>query len=142
MIDEIRTGLSYYVMTLFEAVAKVYEGIAADFREVYGTEIEMLSLPVCVRFGSWIGGDRDGNPLCVRRSARARRWNWRERMVLSHYIAGTGAAGAAADGFHAPGAGVGGVAANGWQQYEREHRGTGGGVVAHAAGRGLSPLAA
>jgi phosphoenolpyruvate carboxylase len=83
--DEIRTGLSYYVMTLFDAVAKIYEGIAADFREVYGTELDMASLPVCVRFGSWIGGDRDGNPFvtpqCTRQALDLAR-----SMVLSHYI--------------------------------------------------------
>ncbi len=83
--DEIRTGLSYYVMTLFDAVAKIYEGIAADFREVYGAEMEMASLPVCVRFGSWIGGDRDGNPFvtpqCTRQALDLAR-----AMVLSHYI--------------------------------------------------------
>ena len=54
-------------MTLFDAVPKIYEGIAADFREVYGAELEMVSLPVCVRFGSWIGGDRDGNPFVTPR---------------------------------------------------------------------------
>src|SRR5271169_3946202 len=85
VIDEIRTGLSYYVMTLFETVPKIYGGIVADFREVYGAEIEMAALPVCVRFGSWIGGDRDGNPFvtphCTRQALDLAR-----AMVLSHYI--------------------------------------------------------
>ena len=83
--DEIRTGLSYYVMTLFDAIAKIYEGLAADFREVYGAELDMVSLPVCVRFGSWIGGDRDGNPFvtpeCTRQALELAR-----AMVLSHYL--------------------------------------------------------
>ena len=85
VVDEIRTGISYYVMTLFEAAGRVYEGIAADFHEVYGTEVEMLSLPVCLKFGSWIGGDRDGNPLvtpaCTREALELAR-----TMVLAHYI--------------------------------------------------------
>src|SRR6516164_9271887 len=58
VIDEIRTGLSYYAMTLFETVPKIYAEMAADFREVYGAELDIVSLPVCLRFGSWIGGDR------------------------------------------------------------------------------------
>jgi phosphoenolpyruvate carboxylase len=82
--DEIRTGISYYVMTLFEAAERVYEGLAADFREVYGAEIEMLALPVCLKFGSWIGGDRDGNPFvtpaCTRDALELAR-----SMVLAHY---------------------------------------------------------
>jgi phosphoenolpyruvate carboxylase len=84
VVDEIRTGISYYVMTLFEAAEKVYEGIAAGFREVYGAEIEILSFPVCLKFGSWIGGDRDGNPFvtpaCTREALELAR-----SMVLAHY---------------------------------------------------------
>ena len=83
--DEIRTGLSYYSMTLFETVPKIYEGIAAEFREVYGAELDMVALPVCVSFGSWIGGDRDGNPFvtpqCTREALELAR-----SLVLSHYI--------------------------------------------------------
>ena len=85
VIDEIRTGISYYVMTLFEAAERVYEGIAADFHEVYGAEVELLSLPVCLKFGSWIGGDRDGNPFvtppCTREALEIAR-----NMVLTHYL--------------------------------------------------------
>jgi len=85
VIDEIRTGLSYYSMTLFETVPKIYEGIAADFREVYGARVDMVSLPFCVSFGSWIGGDRDGNPYvsprCTREALELAR-----SLVLSHYI--------------------------------------------------------
>ncbi len=85
VVDEIRTGLSYYVMTLFEAVGRLYEGIGADFRVVYGTDVEMASLPVCLRFGSWIGGDRDGNPHvtpeCTREALELAR-----AMVLAHYF--------------------------------------------------------
>ncbi len=83
--DEIRTGISYYVMTLFEAAERIYEGFAADFQEVYGAEVDMLSLPVCLKFGSWIGGDRDGNPFvtpaCTREALELAR-----SMVLSHYV--------------------------------------------------------
>ena len=85
VVDEIRTGISYYVMTVFDAVPKVYGGIVADFREVYGAELGMASLPVCLRFGSWIGGDRDGNPFvtpeCTREALELAR-----TMVLSHYL--------------------------------------------------------
>ena len=85
VIDEIRTGLSYYVMTLFDAVPKIYAGIAADFREVYGAQLDIVSLPICLHFGSWIGGDRDGNPFvtpfCTREALELAR-----TMVLTHYM--------------------------------------------------------
>ncbi|HVP54934.1 MAG TPA: phosphoenolpyruvate carboxylase [Candidatus Eisenbacteria bacterium] len=85
VVDEIRTGLSYYVMTLFEAVPKIYAGIAAALHEIYGAKVDIVSLPVCLRFGSWIGGDRDGNPFvtspCTREALELAR-----AMVLSHYM--------------------------------------------------------
>jgi phosphoenolpyruvate carboxylase len=85
VVDEIRTGISYYVMTVFDAVPKIYEGIVADFREVYGADLGVGSLPICLRFGSWIGGDRDGNPYvspeCTREALELAR-----TMVLSHYL--------------------------------------------------------
>jgi phosphoenolpyruvate carboxylase len=84
VLDEIRTGLSYYVMTLFDTVPKIYARIAADFREVYDADLGIVSFPVYLRFGSWIGGDRDGNPFvtpaCTREALELAR-----AMVLSHY---------------------------------------------------------
>ena len=60
--DEIRMGLDYYPTVLFETLPVLYEELADDFREAYGGELRGRDLPTLVRFGSWIGGDRDGNP--------------------------------------------------------------------------------
>src|SRR5215472_12323320 len=85
VIDEIRTGLSYYVMTLFDTVPRIYAGLATDFCEVYGAQLDIVSLPICLHFGSWIGGDRDGNPFvtpgCTREALELAR-----AMVLTHYM--------------------------------------------------------
>jgi phosphoenolpyruvate carboxylase len=68
--DEIRMGLRYFRLSLFEALPKIYAEVVDSFRKVYGIEIDETGLPNLVQFGSWIGGDRDGNPLvkpdCVR----------------------------------------------------------------------------
>ncbi len=85
VVDEIRTGISYYVMTLFEATGRLYEGIAADFRAVYGATVEMASLPICLRFGSWTGGDRDGNPY-VTPECTSEALELARAMVLAHYF--------------------------------------------------------
>jgi phosphoenolpyruvate carboxylase len=61
--DEIRMGLRYFRLSLFDALPKIYSEIAESFREVYGKELDPASVPNLVHFGSWIGGDRDGNPL-------------------------------------------------------------------------------
>jgi len=61
--DEIRMGLRYFRLSLFEALSKIYAEVVGSFRDVYGLELDENMLPNLVQFGSWIGGDRDGNPL-------------------------------------------------------------------------------
>jgi phosphoenolpyruvate carboxylase len=61
--DEIRMGLRYFRLSLFETLPGVYAEVMESFREVYGVDLDPAALPNLVTFGSWIGGDRDGNPL-------------------------------------------------------------------------------
>lgn len=68
--DEIRIGLRYFRLSLFDSLPRIYDEIVDSFHEVYGVELDESSVPNLVHFGSWIGGDRDGNPLvkpeCIR----------------------------------------------------------------------------
>ena len=64
--DEIRMGLDYYESSLFQTVPVLYAEIAAALDTEFGPAGEptgITELPIVVRFGSWIGGDRDGNPF-------------------------------------------------------------------------------
>jgi phosphoenolpyruvate carboxylase len=64
--DEVRNGLYYVRESLFEAVPKAYEYFEKALRKHYGVNAEgvaPISVPSFIRFGSWIGGDRDGNPF-------------------------------------------------------------------------------
>lgn len=63
--DEVRTGLYYMRRSLFEAVPKAYRFFEKAIRKHYGTAENgalAIRVPSFIRFGSWIGGDRDGNP--------------------------------------------------------------------------------
>jgi phosphoenolpyruvate carboxylase len=84
--DEIKMGLDYYHACLIRTVPEVYEEMADAFKETYGRELEASELPRVVRFGSWIGGDRDGNPFvtsgCTRDALRMAR-----DVVLDFYLA-------------------------------------------------------
>ena len=60
--DEIKLGLDYYDIAIFETIPQLFEEIAGAFRDEYGINIEPNDLPQVVRFGTWIGSDRDGNP--------------------------------------------------------------------------------
>jgi phosphoenolpyruvate carboxylase len=61
--DEIKMGLDYYDVSIFETLPSLYREIAEALRASYGLEIEAHALPQVLCFGSWIGGDRDGKPF-------------------------------------------------------------------------------
>ncbi|MGI4828120.1 MAG: phosphoenolpyruvate carboxylase [Janthinobacterium lividum] len=63
--DEIRMALDYYEASLFSTVPVLYAEIAAalDAEFPVGKKTTLNELPIVLRFGSWIGGDRDGNPF-------------------------------------------------------------------------------
>jgi phosphoenolpyruvate carboxylase len=86
VIDEIRMGLDYFGISLFDTVPRLYEEIAGSFREVYGLNISSADLPKAISFGSWIGGDRDGNPF-VTHECTTQALHIARGLVLDHYIA-------------------------------------------------------
>jgi phosphoenolpyruvate carboxylase len=83
--DEIKMGLDYYSDSLIETLPRLYEEFADAFSKAYECEVEAGELPVFLRFGSWIGGDRDGNPhvtpFCTRDALEMARL-----VILDHYL--------------------------------------------------------
>jgi phosphoenolpyruvate carboxylase len=84
--DEIRMGLDHYPDSLIGPLPGLYEEMAEAFREVYGMDIPPHTLPTVVRFGSWVGGDRDGNPFVTPETTGLALRMARE-MILNHYLA-------------------------------------------------------
>ncbi|MFY4777106.1 phosphoenolpyruvate carboxylase [Metabacillus sp. RGM 3146] len=60
VMDEVANGLYYFDETLFEVLPKIHEDLEDCLKENYPSE--EWNVPNFLRFGSWIGGDRDGNP--------------------------------------------------------------------------------
>lgn len=57
--DEVRIGLYYFETTIWEVVGEIYRAMGQALREHF----PRLAMPErFLTFGSWIGGDRDGNP--------------------------------------------------------------------------------
>jgi len=69
VIDEVANGLSYYDYTFLSELPRFY----ADLEEELAVQGIALadSLPSFLRLGSWIGGDRDGNPFVTEEVLRA-----------------------------------------------------------------------
>ncbi|MDX1613918.1 MAG: phosphoenolpyruvate carboxylase [Candidatus Promineifilaceae bacterium] len=57
--DEVRTGLHYFETSIWDVLPNIYEELAQALTEHYPS----VTAPTrFLTFGSWIGGDRDGNP--------------------------------------------------------------------------------
>jgi phosphoenolpyruvate carboxylase len=84
--DEIRMGLDHYPMSIFESLPRLYSEIRESFKDVYGMELCAEQVPQVLSFGSWIGGDRDGNPFVTPETTREALERARN-TVLGHYIA-------------------------------------------------------
>ena len=63
--DEVRNGLYYFNTSLFKAVPQMYRDLENATRRIYcdSLTVNSIKVPSFLRFGSWIGGDRDGNPF-------------------------------------------------------------------------------
>src|SRR5438045_36324 len=69
VIDEVANGLSYYDHTFLAGLPRFYADLE---EELAGAGVALTQgLPSFLRLGSWIGGDRDGNPFVSDRVLRA-----------------------------------------------------------------------
>ncbi len=59
-LDEVRWGLVVFEQTLWDVVPAYLREVDTALTQVAGKPLPRTAVPI--RFGSWIGGDRDGNP--------------------------------------------------------------------------------
>ena len=83
--DEIKMGLDYYADSIISTLPVLYDEIATAFRDEYGTQTPASYLPNVISFGSWIGGDRDGNPN-VTPGFTHDALRMARQTILDHYI--------------------------------------------------------
>ena len=87
VLDEIDNALSYYSSTFLTAIPRLYQDLAAGMRgpgqSVF--DVDSKPLPPFLRMGSWIGGDRDGNPN-VNASTLEQAVLRQARVALNHYL--------------------------------------------------------
>ena len=62
VMDEVRnTGLYFFEHTLFDLVPRIYEELEQSLNDTWPDED--FDVPSFLSYGTWIGGDRDGNPF-------------------------------------------------------------------------------
>ncbi|GAO37690.1 phosphoenolpyruvate carboxylase [Sulfuricella sp. T08] len=86
--DEIKNGLYYFRESLFKAVPETYRYLEKAIQRTYGPELvegQRIRVPSILRFGSWIGGDRDGNPF-VTPETTVLALRLQKREILRHYL--------------------------------------------------------
>jgi phosphoenolpyruvate carboxylase len=75
-LDEVRSGLIVFEQSLWNALPRYLRGVDSALRASTGRALPIDVVPI--RFGSWIGGDRDGNPYVTpevtRRACLLSRW--------------------------------------------------------------------
>ncbi len=83
--DEREHVLFFIAEILFQIVPIFYEEIEAALEQAYGAEARERELPEILRFGSWVGGDMDGNPdvhaKTIRETVRAASADHRQPLL-------------------------------------------------------------
>jgi phosphoenolpyruvate carboxylase len=106
--QEVQRGLHFFDETLFEMAPKMLTGFEAALTHSYPDT--RFDVPPFFQFGSWIGGDRDGNPFVttsvtrttLKQNALASLRHYRARIVeLARYLSITERASPVPDGFRA-----------------------------------------
>jgi phosphoenolpyruvate carboxylase len=83
VLDEVRSGLYYFDESLFDMTAAIYRDLHDALLTYYPSIAH--DLPTFLTFGSWIGGDRDGNPN-VTASITERTLRMHRALALEKYI--------------------------------------------------------
>ena len=94
--NEIDNALSYYQKTFLETIPELMQDLERELNEYYAADnlldknmvkdaVNNYQLPSFLQMGSWIGGDRDGNPF-VNGTTLAQAINQQSSTALSFYL--------------------------------------------------------
>jgi len=61
VMHEVGNGLYFFENTLFDLIPRIYDELERALKLYYPNDT--FNIPIFLRYGSWIGGDRDGNPF-------------------------------------------------------------------------------
>src|SRR3954468_601957 len=84
VVDEVANGLSYFDATFLRELPRFYAGLEDQLASTDPSWNE-TELPSFLRIGSWIGGDRDGNPF-VTADVLRQALHMQSKRALSFYL--------------------------------------------------------
>ena len=84
VLDEVKNGISYFNETFFTELPRLYIQATQQLQKRFPDQ--RWALPPFFRVGSWIGGDRDGNPFVTAEILREA-LRLQSAAALSHYLA-------------------------------------------------------
>ncbi len=83
--DEIKNGLEFYRYTFLSEIPKIYAYLEKQLEARFDKDIH---IPPLLRVGSWIGGDRDGNPF-VTHDVMLDAVQQHSSLAFEHYLSET-----------------------------------------------------
>jgi phosphoenolpyruvate carboxylase len=83
VVDEVKNGVTYFRETFFTELPRLYIQITQKLQQRYPENT--WALPPFFRVGSWIGGDRDGNPY-VTAEILCETLRLQSAAALTHYL--------------------------------------------------------
>ncbi|MFG0328982.1 MAG: phosphoenolpyruvate carboxylase [Phycisphaerales bacterium] len=81
VIDEVRNGVHYLAGAIWDAVPALYLDLQDALRDSFG---DASDPPIFLRYRSWIGGDRDGNPNVTAELTRRAFEEMRRAAIARH----------------------------------------------------------
>ncbi|MCL2579510.1 MAG: phosphoenolpyruvate carboxylase [Oscillospiraceae bacterium] len=83
VLDEVRSGLYYFDNTFFDILPDIHRKLRINLQKHFPGE--KWEIPNFLRFGSWIGGDRDGNPF-VTHDITWKTLELQRELIVAKYI--------------------------------------------------------
>ncbi len=86
VMDEVRYGLYHFENVVIRAILDVHHDLINEVQKLSGeTKWSAQQSHRFITFGSWIGGDRDGNPF-VTPEVTTKTMHYQRSLVLKHYM--------------------------------------------------------
>jgi phosphoenolpyruvate carboxylase len=83
--DEREHVVFYLAEILYRILPAFYAELAEALAKLYGVHADSLELPIMVRFGTWVGGDMDGNPDVHAKTIRETLARQQQVIVNAYY---------------------------------------------------------